>query len=290
MLLRLAAVAFLLCPPVDAAAGTRTKAKGRISTQLPKQRRGEYDVFLVIGQSNMAGRGEMLSVDRGVIEGVWILDSADRIVPADAPLNRWSTVRKSRKMQGLNPAYAFSRKVAKTTGRRILLVMNARGATTLGQWMKDAPEYFYRTAAGDDPEKDGLPIPSLYGEAVRRGLEGMKHGTLRAILWHQGEGNSSQSNAPHYLKQLSQFVSQLRGDLGVGEEVPFIAGEICYDYENAVYFNPEIMRIGEAVKNGHAVSAEGCASRPDNVHFSREGQLLLGERYADAVLKTVYNQ
>lgn len=277
------------CTYTYASAKSSASVKKENRTRLRKQRANEYDVFLLIGQSNMAGRGEIYSEDTGAIDGVWILDGKDRVIPADVPLNRHSTVRKAYGMQGMNPAYGFAKRVAARTGRKILLVVNARGATAIEQWMKDAPdEYRYAAKAGDDADKEGLAIPSLYGEAVRRGREGMKYGTLRAVLWHQGEGNSGKTASARYLEKLGKFVNDLRADLGVGAEVPFIAGEICRDYKNAPYFNPEISRIGSKIENAHCVSAEGCGSNADRVHFSREGQILLGERYADKVLETVY--
>ena len=48
----------------------------------------EYDVFLLIGQSNMAGRGYMIDGDKEVIhKNVYILDTEGNVVPApDSPL------------------------------------------------------------------------------------------------------------------------------------------------------------------------------------------------------------
>ena len=91
----------------------------------------DYDVYLVIGQSNMAGRGEMTEADKDVIPGVYILDDKDSIVPASAPLNIYSSVRKKKEIQGVNPAMSFCRLVAEKTSRKILLVVNARGGTSI---------------------------------------------------------------------------------------------------------------------------------------------------------------
>ena len=35
----------------------------------------DYDIYLCIGQSNMAGRGDMAPGDDAVLEGVFLLDS-----------------------------------------------------------------------------------------------------------------------------------------------------------------------------------------------------------------------
>ena len=61
-----------------------------ICQAVPAQE-NEYDVFLLIGQSNMAGRGYMVDGDRNIIhENVFILDDKGEVVPARNPLNQYS--------------------------------------------------------------------------------------------------------------------------------------------------------------------------------------------------------
>lgn len=84
--------------------------------------------------------------------------------------------------------------------------MNARGGTTLSQWTK------------------GEGGKGYYEEAVRRTKQALQYGELKAILWHQGCGDSK--NTDDYLDKLAAFVENLRTDLGVDAEVPFIAGKL----------------------------------------------------------------
>lgn len=247
----------------------------------------DYDVYLVIGQSNMAGRGEMTEADKDIISGVYILDDRDSIVPASAPLNIYSSVRKKKEIQGVNPAMSFCKEVAEKTSRKILLVVNARGGTSIERWMKDYKGTVRYSAKVDGPEKDGMLIPSLYEEAVRRTKIAMQYGQLKGILWHQGESNSEKDASKQYLSQLSAFVSDLRNDLDA-PDVPFVAGEIYEGYKNAVYFNKQIRKISRKIDNAYCVSSKGCTSKSDQLHFSRDGQILLGERYAEIILDKVY--
>lgn len=232
-----------------------------------------YDVYLLIGQSNMAGRGKMLPEDTlKALEGVYLLGPEGKPVPAMNPLNQYSTIRKDIRMQQICPGTAFSQEMYKRNGRKILLVMNARGATELDEWV-EGTEYF--------------------SEAVRRCKEGMNYGTLKGILWHQGCADSSRSKRESYLKRLAPMVKALRHELGVGEEVPFIAGELAYWRSSAAAFNKMIHGITEAVPNSAWVSAEGCGPlKPESLktkspdpHFSRDGQLLLGKRYAEKMIE-----
>lgn len=247
----------------------------------------DYDVYLVIGQSNMAGRGEMTESDKDVIPGVYILDDRDSIVPASAPLNIYSSVRKKKEIQGVNPSLSFCKVVSEKTSRKILLVVNARGGTSIERWMKDYKGTVRYSAKVDGPERDGMLIPSLYEEAVRRARIAMQYGQLKGILWHQGESNSDKDASKQYLSQLNRFVTDLRNDLNA-PDVPFVAGEIYEGYKNAVYFNRQIRKISRKIDNAYCVSSKGCTSNPDNLHFSRDGQILLGKRYAAIILDKVY--
>ena len=239
----------------------------------------EYDVFLLIGQSNMAGRGYMLEEDKLVFdENVFILNEDGEVVPATNPLNQYSSIRKDMSMQRIGPGYGFAKAISKNTGRKILLVVNARGGTTLSQWAKGE--------SGD----------GYYEEAVRRTKQAMQYGELKAILWHQGCGDSRKTEV--YMDNLTVFVQNLRTDLGVTEAVPFIAGELGQWRPVVATFNEMIHHIAEHIPNSDWISSEGGSpiASPDpngepnlkDPHFDRASQILIGERYAEKVLEMCY--
>ena len=237
----------------------------------------EYDVFLLIGQSNMAGRGYMTEKDMEVFDkNVFILNDAGEVVPATNPLNQYSSIRKGMSIQRINPGFSFSKKIAKKTKRKILLVVNARGGTTLSQWSK-----------GEGGE-------GYYEEAVRRTKQAMQYGNLKAILWHQGCGDSKKTDV--YLDKLAVFVQNLRTDLGA--DVPFIAGELGQWRSNVAAFNEMIHSISEYIPDSDWVSSDGGVpiASPDpegkpnmkDPHFDRKSLIIIGKRYADKVLKMCY--
>ena len=232
----------------------------------------EYDVFLLIGQSNMAGRGVLLESDYSTVPGVYLLNLDNCPEPASNPFNKYSTIRKDLAMQQMSPAYSFGKTIFEKTSRKILLVVNARGGSTIEEWSKENPEKNY------------------YSQAVIRTKAALKMGRLVAIIWHQGEGNSEEPG--DYLTKLSAFVKDLREDIGSGD-VPFIAGEIApWWLPYATNFNPVINRVSEVISNSACISAEGTktVSNEKDPHFDRESQLLLGERYAAMVLKMCYRE
>ena len=251
----------------------------------PSEQTGEYDVYLLIGQSNMAGRGTMLPEDTAApIEGVYLLDTEGNVVPATNPLNQYSTIRKEMKHQQINPGFSFSQEIYKATGRKVLLVVNARGGSNISEWAKGkATTFDYTDASGN---KSSVSL-SFLSEAVRRTKQATAYGPLKAILWHQGESNSS--NPSGYMDKLTELVSNLRAELGA---VPFIAGEIAPWHKNKDKFNPIINTISTVIPNSDCVSSEGCNMLLDesDPHFGRDGQILLGQRYAEKVLKMIYNK
>ena len=226
----------------------------------------KYDIYLLIGQSNMAGRGTLLASDLNESpDGVFLLDSGDKPVPATHPFNQYSTIRKDLSMQQMNPGYAFSLKVHQAhPDRPILIVCNARGGTSITEW---------------------APGTTYYSEAVRRTKEAMKYGTLKAILWHQGCADSG-SRVAQYMGLLKTLVASLRSDLSA-PDVPFIAGELATWRSTSPQFNNMIRTISDNIPNSSYVSSEGCGMLKDatDPHFNRDGQILLGQRYAEKVLQ-----
>lgn len=238
----------------------------------PSGRDKEYDVYLLIGQSNMAGRGTMQASDTtGSIEGVYLLSDAGEVLEARNPLNRYSSIRKDISMQQIGPGTGFSEQMYKKTGRKVLLVVNARGGSKIEEW---------------------LPGTVYFNEAVRRCRQAMEYGELKGILWHQGCSNA-RTDRQEYMEMLSSLTEALREDLCPKKTVPFIAGEIAYWVEGAESFNKMIHSISDRIPDSSYISVKGCGplkpkslktSRPDP-HFSREAQLKIGKRYARKMLR-----
>ena len=226
----------------------------------------------------MTGRGYMIPQDTAVMERVWLLDESGTPVPASNPLNKYSTVRKGLEMQQISPGTMFGETVAKKTGRKILQVVNVLGGSNIRSWMKDSPAIKDKCSIGYDTLQ-------LYSEVVRRAQQAMKYGTLRGILWHQGESNFG--NPQEYRIYLKRLAADLRKDLN-GRKIPFIAGELGYWQPSHQRFNEMIRTIGTFIPNSDYVSARdaGYLIDREDPHFSRESQFLLLKRYAEKILET----
>lgn len=234
----------------------------------------ELDLFLLIGQSNMAGRAEIFHEYADTLTGVYLLNDNDCFEKAVNPLNRYSTIRKDISMQKLGPGYSFAKKIVAKTGHNIGLIVNARGGSSIQSWEKNNPDKYYE-------------------ETLKRVKIAMQYGKLKAVLWHQGEANASTPIL--YKKQLAEFVNNLRKDLNM-PDLFFVAGEISQwnwtkKPEGTQPFNSMIRNINEFIPHSACVSSKELKPLIDETdpHFDTQSQIILGERYADEILKNIYN-
>ena len=226
---------------------------------------GARDLYLLIGQSNMAGRGAVTDANR--------LPS-DRVVKFTAD-EQWAEgvepIHYDRKTVGAGPGLAFARVLADADATlEIGLVPCAEGGSPLSRWQ---------------------PGADLYARAVQRTKAALATGgVLKGILWHQGEADSwTKENASTYGVRLTNMVTRLRAELGV-KYVPFIAGEVGAHYGESITkrggtsfvatVNEQIKWAVRQLPAAGCVSAEGLVPGPDGIHFTTESAYMLGRRYA----------
>lgn len=223
-------------------------------------------VFLLIGQSNMAGRGYMRSKDMAYIVNTWLLcNDTLAWVPAKNPLNWYSTIRKRDDVQRIGPGYGFSLKLQRVLpGLNVGLVVQARGATKIKHWQKGNERGYY-------------------ANAVKLALEAKKSGPLKAVLWHQGESDRDQTST--YMKRLTTLIRDLRTDLE-DPNLPFIAGQLANPSVDGEYdlFNEMIVDLPNVVDNTGVVLVDETIGTDDRSHFDCKGQIRVGKRYCDEFL------
>ncbi|WP_276255415.1 sialate O-acetylesterase [Halomontanus rarus] len=237
----------------------------------------DFHVYLLFGQSNMEGTGEIAPEDRETNSRVQVLQNKtcpnlDREFGewyvAEPPLNRcWA---------GLSPGDYFGKTMAAELPEEtsIGLVPAAVGGSDIALFQKGAPI-----------GRNGRDIPSQFSGGYEWLLDLAQRaqdvGVIKGILFHQGETNTAD---PDWKHQVQEIVADLRSDLGIGE-VPFLAGELlyggCCDSHNS-----EIAQLPDLVPNAHVVSAEGLDGA-DEAHFDAEGYRELGRRYAEEMLEHV---
>jgi Carbohydrate esterase, sialic acid-specific acetylesterase len=218
----------------------------------------DMELFLLVGQSNMAGRGKVEAQDQVENPHIFMLTKDLQWVPAKDP------VHFDKSAAGVGLCSEFAREVLKAKpGTTIGLIPCAVGGTSLDQWK----------AGG-----------KLYQNAVARAKEAMKNGKLAGILWHQGESDSGKPELiASYPDRLAAMVEQLRKDLGA-EKTPFVMGELIHGHGNHDAANVGLAKAAAKVPNCTLVSSKDLGK---GLHFDSPALRAFGKRYAEAYLKMV---
>ncbi|MBN1575646.1 MAG: hypothetical protein JW913_03790 [Chitinispirillaceae bacterium] len=123
-----------------------------------------------------------------------------------------------------------------------------------------------------------------YEWMVKRCKIAQESGVIKGILMHHGEANKDESTYPG---RVAKIVKDLRTDLNLGEEVPFLAGEVLRTGDAASH-NTTIAKIPGVIPNSYVISSEGLQMRVNDswrLHFSCASVRTFGKRYAEVFLK-----
>jgi len=235
-----------------------------------------FHVFILMGQSNMTGYGKLLPEDRKPVPHVVKLPTKGAVKwqPAAHPLH--NRLKSDRFGLGL----PFAKKYLKDKpGVTVGLIPVGWGGAAI------------------DKLKKGTPT---YTDAMKKAQYAMTQGTIKGVLWHQGESDTvSQAKADSYDQKLQQLAADVRKDLK-DDKLPFIVGNLAEFYGTGPGHNKpdRVKRIDKVrgvlralpdkVKYTGFVESTDCSS-PDRhmVHFDRKSYIILGTRYAKAYAETV---
>jgi hypothetical protein len=256
-LLRSALTALLLAPlaePSDAA-DPAISAKGKLH------------VYLLIGQSNMAGRGQVGKEPAPVHPRVLMFTKQNQWAPAVEPLHF-----DGKGLAGAGLGMSFARAMAEAHPEATIgVVPCAVGGTPLSRWQK----------GGD-----------LYQQSVVRLQAALKDGVLRGVLWHQGESDAGDPKlAATYATRLAGMIADLRADLAA-PELPFVAGKLgefsLAEKKGKPYLwktvNEQLAGLPGLSAKVAVVESTGLTHKGDFVHFDTPALRTLGQRYATAML------
>lgn len=234
-------------------------------------------VFLLIGQSNMEGVPAPQAADLVVSANIEVLGydascqgrSWNTWGPAIPPLHRcWA---------GVGPGDGFAKALAVAwPNAKIGLVPGAISGVDI--------DFFRKGIVSARRNEFQIPpdnqATGAYSMVLERAKLAQQTGVIRAILFHQGESDSGQQV---WVSKVAEMVADLREDLGLGEDVPFLAGEVYRAGQTAGH-NTVVNQLPGAIPNAHVISSEGL-NGSDQYHFDLAGQRELGRRYAEKFLE-----
>jgi len=152
--------------------------------QLPKMPKEKIHIYLLAGQSNMAGRGKVEAEDSVIHPRIWMLNKELQWVPAREPL-----AFDKPKAVGVGPGFAFAKEMAKVDQDVLIcLVPSAVGGSKIDLWK---PGVY-----------DSVTKCYPYDDALRRTQKAMEFGNLKGIIWHQGESDCTPALSAAYEPKL----------------------------------------------------------------------------------------
>lgn len=219
--------------------------------------------FLMLGQSNMAGRGFIHEVSPIYNERIQMLRNG-RWQMMTEPINY------DRPVSGISLAASFADAWCQINEKDTIgLIPCAEGGSTLDEWAIDGV---------------------LFKHAVNEAKFAVQNSELTGILWHQGESDSSNGNYKVYYKKLHLIIETLRKELN-SHNIPLIIGGLgdflgkegfgksCTEYN---FINQELLKFALEQDNCYFVTAAGLTSNPDGIHIDAVSQRKFGLRYFEA--------
>lgn len=231
---------------------------------LPSRER--FHLFLLVGQSNMAGRGRLAAQDREVHPRVLMFNKEDRWVPAVDPIHFDKP-----NVVGVGLGRTFGTEIAEASPEiTVGLIPCAVGGSPIASWEPGG----YHESTKSHP----------YDNALRRASQALKSGVLKAVLWHQGESDSQPGKAEVYEQKLQKLIVRCRTALAV-PGVPFLVGQMGQfperPWNDAKQLVDSVQRnLAQKVSQYAFVNSDGLAHKGDQVHFDAKSYRELGRRYA----------
>lgn len=212
------------------------------------------DVFLLIGQSNMAGRGVVEPRDKSPLPGISVFTKEKTWAPAIDPLHFDKPA-----IVGVGLGRSFAETVQKQDGlQEVGLVPAAFGGSSLEEW---SPGGAHFTNAVERTKAAG--------------------GRLRGILWHQGEADSSAGLNSTYAERWLVVMKALRKEVG---DVPIVVGELGQFKPSYHAVSEQLASLVVKLPRVAFVSSSGLNAKADGIHFDSSALREFGRRYAHAWL------
>ena len=215
--------------------------------------------ILMIGQSNMAGRGIPTEVEP-------IKNKNLRVLRNGRWQNLFVPVNPDRPWAGVSLAESFADEYSKAhPDVEVGLIPCADGGTSIKMWGKG----------------------SILFDHARYMTELAKRTShVVAIIWHQGEGDCRSVDYPLYKDRLITSINDFRREAGL-EGVPFIIGGLGdfllrrsdYELENFAHINAALEEVAATVPGVAFASAVGLDCNVDNLHFCSAALREFGIRY-----------
>lgn len=242
----------------------------QIESMTMIQKKENVWVFIMAGQSNMAGRGIVEPGDTVSNKRILSVNKDGQLIIAKEPLHFYEPDR-----TGLDCGLSFAKALIKKLPDNIsiLMIPTAVGGSSINQWLNDS---LYRNV-------------KLFANFLAKVEIAKQTGTIKGILWHQGESDANETNIPLYKQRLGLLFSKFRTAVG-NNALPVLIGELgsfSEDPEKFDLINNAIHEYAAEDKNCNVISTKDLKDKGDHLHFDSKGQRTMGRRFAKEYLKNL---
>ncbi|MCA9120333.1 MAG: sialate O-acetylesterase [Planctomycetaceae bacterium] len=237
--------------------------------------RENFHLYLLVGQSNMAGRGIVAEEDRQPHPRVLMFTKNRQWAPAVDPLHF------DKPVAGVGIGRTFGIELAKANPDiTIGLIPCAVGGSPISSWEPGG----YHAQTKSHP----------YDDAIKRAKQALEVGVLKGILWHQGESDSHPGAAEVYEQKLHTLIARFREELNA-PEAPFLAGQLGQFAERPWDESRKLVdaahrSLPKKIAHTAFVSSDRLGHKGDEVHFNAAAYREFGRRYAEAFQKLTQSQ
>lgn len=222
-------------------------------------------VFILAGQSNMAGRGLVEPQDTLTNPRILTITKNNQWILAREPLHLYEP-----SLKGLDCGMSFGREIIRNLpdSVSIALIPCAVGGSSIGQWLGDS---LHR----------GVYLMSNLKSKIDYAKQ---FGTIKGILWHQGESDASSQLIPKYKQNLERLISTIRSK-AANEQLPFLIGELGsfakpdsqpkWDSINQI-----IHTVAKNDDNIYVIETNELTLKRDSIHFNSTSLRKMGWRFA----------
>ncbi len=218
--------------------------------------------FLMLGQSNMAGRG--------FFDEVSPIDNTNLLVLRNGRWQKLFTpVNPDRRFSGVSLAESFALEYSKTHGNVLVgLIPCADGGTDIDDW-----------------REGGV----LFDNAIYQARLADRTSNIAGILWHQGESDAKEGRVESYEEKLKKVISAFRKEKCL-KDIPFIMGELgkwdrtSTPWDGKLYeiINNVIKKVATDTVNVGLATSDGLTSNEDFLHINAKSLREFGLRYFNA--------
>ncbi|MBR2094941.1 MAG: T9SS type A sorting domain-containing protein [Fibrobacter sp.] len=250
-----------------------------------------FHIYLAFGQSNMEGQGDIGSQDKNVNERFQVLWAANNGSCSGKTKGKWATaVPPLAHCQGakLGPTDYFGRTMVEKTDPQIKVgvIVVAVAGCSIQLFDKNGYANYARSQQSWMTQRINDYGGNPYGRLIEMAKAAQADGVIKGIIFHQGETDAGDGNWPSKVKGVYDNIIK---DLGLGNDIPFLAGEVLRSGSSAGA-NNNIAKLPQQSKNFYVVSSQGfnqALGDGQNVHFTSQEYRDFGKRYAEKMIEVL---